>query len=599
MENDRLQERRVDVLFSVVPGVTMWRRFPIIEPPFGPSMVVGALRNARFSVEYVDLNLQLNVWQQATMLLSPDTVRFLQDWERVAANLDKLPADLDALLDRFIEFLRPLTFRHAAFSLDRITTLIEIFEAEYGFAIVFADRFKRHFNCPISMGGTALGKVGRHELIENLATAKRKFADYFFFGEGSVSFPLFLQSLDGVDPTLTRLGEHLRTTYLTAYRWNDDFTATPLHGSIDPVDHTESSNTHDRVELAIIRIPPSFSIANAEHYAVRFDRIFPFVSPEPWMARPITLYPFKFMHGCSHRCAFCKEASYRFTARPPAEVVEDLARLYETEGIDSFRFFNAQINISNRYVERFCAEIRRRNLKILFSDSSSLRDLSRDACQNLRDAGCIKLWVGLESPIPRILKLINKDLELDDALVSLRNIHEAGIWVGMNFILGFPGESDAEFEQICQFIRDHGETIDCWNFSPLEVYTGTPMHRNPEQFGIVLEHEYSGLRRLNGHAFSEIGGLDWEARLAQVKKREEICADLIRSSVHRFYVNDHLVFSLFREFGEKHRVRESLRRYVESLQKAIPLKDAGKWLSAKKVLDFDQDRFLRAFQGPA
>jgi len=302
------------------------------------------------------------------------------------------------------------------------------------------------------------------------------------------------------------------------------------------------------------------------------------------------------MYGCSHRCAFCKGAYQPLIAKPVVEVVDDLQYYIEKKGADCFRFFNSQINYQKKYVEQFCNEIIRRNLKLHFIDSASLRTLDRDVCDMLQQAGCVKLWFGLESPVPKILKLIDKRLSLDVALAAIENADRAGIWIGMNFILGFPHETDEDFKQVCNFIDTHQHVIDCWNFSFLQVYGETPMYDHPEDYGIKIRHHYRGKMRDRGYAFSERGGLDWRARLEQSQKRVDHCHHMVDAARNRFLSNDYLLFALFQEFGGKNMVKSHLNRFIDEMENAISLKEGAKWITPNRVLDFDSQSFMEKIE---
>jgi len=302
------------------------------------------------------------------------------------------------------------------------------------------------------------------------------------------------------------------------------------------------------------------------------------------------------MYGCSHRCAFCKGAYQPLIAKPVAEVVDDLQYYVEKKGAGCFRFFNSQINYQKKYVEQFCTEIVRRNLKLHFIDSACLRSLDRDVCDMLRQAGCIKLWFGLESPVPKILTLIDKRLSLGEAESAIENADAAGIWIGMNCILGFPHETGADFEQVCRFIETHRQVIDCWNFSFLQVYGDTPMHDRPEDYGIRIHHRYRGKMRDRGYAFSEIGGMDWKTRLAQSQKRVDHCHHMVDAVKNRFRSNDYLLFALYQEFEDKPSVRSHLDRFIDEMAHTINLKEGAKWITPNRVLNFDSQSFMQKIE---
>ena len=580
-----------DVLFLVSPMGTLWRTFPYIEPPYGASLVSAGLLNRGRSVEFVDLELQLNHWQQRRLLLSPQTLALLEDWRGLPERLDSLPEDLQDLLTRICRFIQPERFRYAAFSLTRLTKKTKVYDVEFGFALALAWAVKSATPCTVIFGGQIMSKIGRKPIEKGIGSAARRPVDFFFYGDGALSLPLLLHGLEN-RKDFTRLVDHLKNSAAAVTWWQSPGHTVTLGRRTKPPVRKAGTRAPYHPERDLLRISPSFEAVNAALYPVRVNDIFNSTTPSAWGLRPICIYPYKFMYGCSHRCAFCKGAYQPLIAKSVSEVVDDLQYYVEKKGAACFRFFNSQINYRKKYVERFCTEIIRRNLKLHFIDSACLRNLDKDVCDMLRQAGCVKLWFGLESPVPKILTLIDKQLTLDEALAAIDNADQAGIWVGMNFILGFPHETESDFEQVCRFIEDHRQVVDCWNFSFLQLYDETPMYDRPEDYGIRIHHHYRGRMRDRGYAFSERGGLDWKSRLAQSQKRVDHCHQKVDAVRNRFRSNDYLLFALYQEFRDKHRVKSHLDRFIDETADAVSLKEGAKWITPNRVLDFDSESFL-------
>jgi len=444
----------------------------------------------------------------------------------------------------------------------------------------------------VIFGGQIINKIGRRSVEGAIAKASKKCVDFFFYEDGAVSFPILLKALDrGED--FSELVAHLQNTRTQVTWWRQEGEVATLgKRRAKKYSGGDAPKPNDLLEQELLKIRPSFEISNASLYPVSVKQIFPFAEPPSWALRPICIYPYKFMYGCSHRCAFCKGAYQPLIVKPVDDVVDDLQYFVETEGVACFRFFNSQINYTPKYVERFCSEILRRNLKFHFIDSANLRKLEREVCDMLREAGCVKLWFGLESPVPKILDLIDKRLSLDQALAGIRNAHEAGIWIGMNIILGFPHETDADFRQVCDFAESHRHIVDCWNFSALQVYAETPMHDRPADYGIRLHHHHRGKMRDKGYAFSEIGGLGWKERLRRSRKRADYCQHLVGAVENQLRSNDYLIFALYQEFGSKERVKSHFDRFLEDMGRSISLAEGAKWITPNKVLGFDSSAFL-------
>ncbi len=578
---------------------TLWRTFPYIEPPYGASLVSAGLINQGWKVSFVDLELQLNHWQKKRLLLSPQTLSLLEDWRRLLAQSESLPDDLHHLLNRISKFIQPARFRYVAFSLTRLTKKTKVYDVEFGFALALAGFIKSTHPCPVIFGGQIVNKIGRKAIERGIQNASHRCVDFLFYEDGAISFPLLLDALENRNDT-TRLVDHLNKSAAPVTWWQGPGKIVALGRRTKPRTRKGASGPTEpiyNIERDLLKISPTFDAVNASLYPVRVKDIFNIPEPSDWALRPICIFPYKFMYGCSHHCAFCKGAYQSLIVKPVSDVVDDLQYYVEKKGAGCFRFFNSQINYHKKYVEGFCNEIIRRNLKLHFIDSACLRNLDRNVCDMLREAGCVKLWFGLESPVPKILKLIDKRLSLDEAFAAIENADKAGIWIGMNFILGFPHETDADFKQVLNFIESHRHVIDCWNFSFLQVYDETPMHDRPENYGITIHHHYRGKMRDRGYAFSEIGGLDWKSRLAQSQKRVDHCHQMVDAVKNRFRSNDYLLFALYQEFGDKHLVKFNLNRFMDAMENAINLKEGAKWITPNRVLDFDSQSFQKKIAG--
>jgi radical SAM superfamily enzyme YgiQ (UPF0313 family) len=585
-----------DILFLVSPIGSLWRSYPYIEPPFGASLVVANLRKKGWRVTYVDLDLQLNSWQRKKLFLCRQTLALLENWPKLLEQLDRLPQDLQELLQQLIDFVQPNGFPYVALSLSRVSKKPKVYDVEFGFALALAWLIKSSNPCPVMFGGQILGKIGRQVIEKPIARASQKCADFLFYGDGSLSLPILLQAL-GNREDFMELAEHLHKSETHITWWQERGKVVTLgDGGEPPHGGPDAKPRHD-LEREMLDIRPSFELTNASLYPVSVEQIFRGSVQEPWMSRPICIFPYKFMYGCSHRCAFCKAAYLPLIARPVEKVVDDLQYYIEKEGVHCFRFFNSQINFKRRYVERFCNEIVRRGLKLHFTDSACLRNMDREICDMLRQAGCVKLWFGIESPVEKILQLIDKQLSLDDALTAIEHAHQAGIWIGANIILGFPHEGDEDFKEVCNFIENYGKIVDCWNFSFLQVYEDTPMYNHPADYGIQIHHRYTGQMRDKGFAFSELGGLDWEARAQRSIKRIEHCYQLVGMAENQFRSSDYLLFALYQEFGAKPFVKSHLDRFIAEMGFSIDLTEVAKWITPNKVLGFDSISFLERIEG--
>jgi len=106
----------------------------------------------------------------------------------------------------------------------------------------------------------------------------------------------------------------------------------------------------------------------------------------------------------------------------------------------------------------------------------------------MKDAGCIELEYGVESASSKIRKLMRKppyDIRIVERVI--RDTHNAGIGARVNFMFGFPGETEEDFEDTLNFLKRNKEFF--VQVHPSETFCcidpGTYLFNHFDEFGIV------------------------------------------------------------------------------------------------------------------
>ncbi|MDA3971837.1 MAG: radical SAM protein [Desulfobulbaceae bacterium] len=109
--------------------------------------------------------------------------------------------------------------------------------------------------------------------------------------------------------------------------------------------------------------------------------------------------------------------------------------------------------------------------------------------QELRDSGCISLFIGFESLLQPDSFVKNKKYA-DRAAVSraVKTIHDAGIGIQGSFIFGFDHDRVSVFHEVVQFIQDN--EIEVVNMNLLTPFPGTGLYDRFEAEDRLLHHEW-------------------------------------------------------------------------------------------------------------
>jgi hypothetical protein len=222
----------------------------------------------------------------------------------------------------------------------------------------------------------------------------------------------------------------------------------------------------------------------------------PFADYEPF---PLDLYddhnriPMTASRGCVRRCAFCSTRefwngyNYMSGERIFAEVAHHAAR---HPGRRHVEFYDITANGSVPALERFSELLIEKGLAISWKINAIIRpEMTRAVLDKMAKSGCTSIIYGLESGSENVLKLMRKEYGPAVAERVLRDTHEAGIKNTSNWMFGFPGETEADFQETLEFLRRNHAYMD--RVYPSRTYTALEEHaylfKHPEEFGIKLD----------------------------------------------------------------------------------------------------------------
>ena len=133
-----------------------------------------------------------------------------------------------------------------------------------------------------------------------------------------------------------------------------------------------------------------------------------------------------------------------------AKEIEECYNLYNIKEVD---FFTATFTIDKQRVTRFCEEIKKRGLNIDWSCRSRIDTVNSELLQKMASAGCKRIYYGIESGDPRILRIINKDIALKQVEKTIKLTQKYGIKTLGFFMVGNQGETKRSIENTMNFAK--------------------------------------------------------------------------------------------------------------------------------------------------
>ena len=233
--------------------------------------------------------------------------------------------------------------------------------------------------------------------------------------------------------------------------------------------------------------------------------------PQPWSDQgrlritPRHYAYVRISEGCDQKCTFCTIPSIRgpLHCKPPEQIVAecremiaDGARELILIGQDTTSY-GADIGYGPglagllRTLDAACDGARW--LRLMYVYPSILTDEMLDAI-----AECARLVKYIDIPLQhisdRVLRAMHRRVtrrQTEDLLARIRR-RIPGVTIRTTFIVGFPGETEAEFEELLAFVRDFGfDDVGAFKYSN---EPGTPAFRMKGQLDdAVIEERYERL----------------------------------------------------------------------------------------------------------
>lgn len=196
--------------------------------------------------------------------------------------------------------------------------------------------------------------------------------------------------------------------------------------------------------------------------------------------------------GCFRSCAFCSDRPDQgaFRAFDFERLMGAIAYYKEHYWIGGITWNDLILNGNLKHLERYCDVLIENSVDLVWDGQATAhRVMNKHPAlfHKLAEAGCTDLTYGLESFSEDVLGFMNKGYHPDTAVETLRLTREAGMVTGINMICGFPGETEAHFEETLRALEEHREHIDrLTSLSVCAVMPGSDLWNNPQRYNIEL-----------------------------------------------------------------------------------------------------------------
>ena len=201
--------------------------------------------------------------------------------------------------------------------------------------------------------------------------------------------------------------------------------------------------------------------------------------------------------GCINTCHFCNDQSFfkRFRSRSGKSLLTEVKyHMTQHPNVKFFNFSDSALNGSLKTVYEFSELLLENNIKIMWGGFAIVRkEMTPEALNLMAKAGCVFLTYGIESGSEKVRKHMNK-IRFTNELATkvLKDTHNAGIKAFVDFMFGYPTETEEDFQMSLDFLLHNHKWID--NAFPSYALTAiipdTYLYNNPEEFGMEESNKH-------------------------------------------------------------------------------------------------------------
>ena len=147
--------------------------------------------------------------------------------------------------------------------------------------------------------------------------------------------------------------------------------------------------------------------------------------------------------GCIGKCSFCTTPTFfgTWNGKEPKKVVDEIEYLINKFNTKKIIFLDDNMTVNKERMYNICNEIEKRSIKCLFGCLSSISCYNKEMFKKMYSVGFRWVHFGIETGSLRLLKLMNKQMDLDYIKQVINEIKEIGYRVRTSFILDYPSST--------------------------------------------------------------------------------------------------------------------------------------------------------------
>lgn len=196
--------------------------------------------------------------------------------------------------------------------------------------------------------------------------------------------------------------------------------------------------------------------------------------------------------GCPMQCSFCSSAAMhgkKIRERIVENIVDEIEYLKTNYDIDTIAFMDDTFTLKKRKVMAICDEILKRNIEIMWGCTSRVDTLDEKLLKKMKEAGCITIFIGVESADQQQLDNMCKNTTIAKIENAFKIAHKLKIRTIASVALGMPGDTKEIMNKTVKFV--HKLKPNYAIYSLATPYPGTRFYKEAFEKNLIKIKDWS------------------------------------------------------------------------------------------------------------
>lgn len=194
--------------------------------------------------------------------------------------------------------------------------------------------------------------------------------------------------------------------------------------------------------------------------------------------------------GCPFDCTYCasKQVWKRvWRARSPENIFQEVQEITKKYKLQHVNFADDTFTVDRMRCLELCDLFQRKKSKITWACNAHVNTVDKELLREMKRAGCVEIWMGMESGSPLILKELKKGISPEQTSDAFKWSKEVGLKRHAYLMIGAPSESHEtilETEKLIEEIRPDYAIL-----TILTPYPGCALYDEAKRVGYVSDNQ--------------------------------------------------------------------------------------------------------------